>query len=112
MQGRPFNRRIDDIGKEVAMEKRKSARKNILLRLYYLLEEDRQEREATIIDLSERGIRFEAAEKLPVGTRLKLDFPDGTPSGEEDPFCKEGVVVWSIQPILNKLLYRIGIKYI
>ena len=98
------------------MEHRREPRKSVRLSFQYNLQTDSFEsepREATLIDLSERGIRFEAAEKLPVGTKLKLNFgKDESLEKEEHMIKSDGIVVWSIQPNTDEPIYRVGLNYL
>ena len=96
------------------MENRKVKRKNVLFSLHYVREEDGAGdacRDATVMDISDRGIRFETIERLPVGTRLKLtcDHDEKPPPGHI--VGEEGVVVWSIQPEPDVPLFLVGLKY-
>ncbi len=96
------------------MENRQVVRRKIRFRMrYYPLEEmdNARPKDATVVDLSDGGIRFETGEKLHVGTRLKLDFPDAPPDNQGS-MRDAGIVVWSIQPVPQTALFRIGIKYI
>lgn len=97
------------------MENRRQARKSVTLSFQYTREDDTGKsklKEATVVDLNEQGIRFEAMEKLPVGTRLTLNFDDARPPEKTLTFASQGIVVWSIRPDPEESFYRIGLKYI
>ncbi len=96
------------------MENRKGTRKMYSFRMQYLpldAEGNFQPKDATVLDLSKGGVRCESGEKLHVGTRLELLFPDA-PAESHKPLKDAGIVVWCIQPISQDPLYRIGIKYL
>jgi len=96
------------------MENRQVARRKFRFRMRYCPLEERDSvrpKDATVVDLSDGGIRFETEEKLHIGTRLKLDFPDAPPDNQ-GPLRDAGIVVWSIQPLPQTSLFRTGIKYI
>ncbi len=83
--------------------------------LHYVREEDGAGgacRDATVMDISERGIRFETIERLPVGTKLKLTCDHDEKPPEGHIVGDEGVVVWSIQPEPDVPLFLIGLKYV
>jgi len=96
------------------MENRQDMRRKSRFRMQYLpldAEGNFRPKEATIVDLSNGGVRCETAEKLHVGTRLELHFPDPPIKGRH--YLKDaGIVVWCIQPAQQNPLYRMGIKYI
>ena len=83
------------------MEHRNKIRKRVNFSFQYSLKDDSSEnqfKDAMVVDHSEKGIRFEALEKLPIGTRLRLTFKNVTPPIQDFQLNTEGVVVWSIQP--------------
>lgn len=97
------------------MENRMKARKPVHFPFRYRLEDASPPHEltnGTVVDLSDRGIRFETLEKLPIGTRLKLVF-DGNPSDQKKyNLDDQGIVVWSVQPNPQESLYRVGLKFL
>ncbi len=97
------------------MENRKVIRENVLFSLHYVREEDGASdecRDATVMDISERGIRFETIERLPVGTTLKLTCDHDEKPPEGHTVSDKGVVVWSIQPEPGVPLFLVGLKYV
>lgn len=97
------------------MEKRTESLKRASFPFRYRLEEGENVstlRHGSVVDHNARGMRFEAPEKLPVGTRLRLNFDEVSPVEGEFPLGAEGVVVWSIQPNPNVSVYRVGLKYL
>ncbi|NOY52251.1 MAG: PilZ domain-containing protein [Deltaproteobacteria bacterium] len=96
------------------MEKRQGTRRKSCFRMQYLpldAEGNFRPKDATIVDLSIGGVRCESAEKLHVGTRLELHFPDA-PAENRKSLKDVGIVVWCIQPTPQDPLYRMGIKYL
>jgi len=100
---------------ENQMEHRREKRKPVRFSFQYNLTGESSEtgcKEGTVVDFSERGIRFEAEEKLPVGTKLTLSIEKDNSSAKDYHISPEGIVVWSIQPDPEEPLYRVGLKYV
>ncbi len=96
------------------MENRQAARRKFHFRMQYFpldAEGTFRAKDAMVVDLCAGGIRCESGEKLYVGTRLKLDFPDA-PAHSHNTLKDAGIVVWCIQPVSQNALYRMGIKYL
>jgi hypothetical protein len=103
------------IREENFMEHRIEKRKPVRFSFQYNIGEDTSEsshREGTVVDYSDRGIRFESEERLPIGTKLKLDIDPHNPSAKDYLISPEGIVVWSIQPDPEESLYWVGLKYL
>lgn len=97
------------------MEHRNKIRKRVNFSFQYSLKDDPSEhqfKDAMVVDHSEKGIRFETLEKLPIGTRLRLAFKNVLPPIQDSQLNTEGVVVWSIQPDPEEPVYRVGLKYL
>ncbi|MDX1765013.1 MAG: PilZ domain-containing protein [bacterium] len=97
------------------MEQRKQTRKKVRFSFRYLTTvapSGEKAQDGTVVDLTDQGIRFETGEKLPVGTKLRVQGVGGKAKDDADPVARDGVVVWSIQPDPGVQLYRVGVKYI
>jgi len=97
------------------VEYRNKIRKPVNFSFQYTLKDDPsgyQIKDGKVVDHSEKGIRFEAMEKLPIGTRLRLIFKNPDPTIQDFRLKPEGVVVWSIQPDPKEPVFRVGLKYL
>lgn len=97
------------------MENRNKAREPVNSYFQYSLKDDPSEqqiKDAMVVDHSERGLRFESLEKLPVGAKLRLSFKEVNPPIQGLPLNAEGIVVWCVQPDSEESVYRTGLKYI
>jgi hypothetical protein len=97
------------------MELRQHVREPVHFSFQYSLKDDSgnpRPRDGRAVDLSEQGVRFEAAERLPVGTKLTLVFEKISSLEKELPLSRDAVVVWSVQTSPDESLYRVGLRYI
>ncbi len=97
------------------MEQRKERRQRRRFLFHYKYQTGPGEvdsNQATVVDVSDRGVRFETREKLHVGTRLKLYFDPESSLSRNLPSEREGIVVWSIQPDPEVPHYLAGLKYL